>query len=242
MADTQFIKNEIEPYLCKWLRTHYPGLRFKERLVQLFHGSFKFDAVSEDESVVGLFMCNRPRTSSGNENSGAVRKALNDIHYLQLLPNPKTVRVVVFTDAGFRDLILRRSKRLGTNGIEFLHCQLPSGLQKQLSENLDACRKEQRSRICSGKETQPHVQLSNRVVLPIKLFPPNPREFLRSVLGSGSATIATFFTDGRLENKAWKINRLSRTSNIMRNLRSRPEFRSREWQRRGIAHVEVTAD
>lgn len=243
MADTQFIKNEIEPYMCEWLRTHYPNSRFKERLVHLVDGSFKFDAVSEDESVVALFMCNRPRTSSGNENSGAVKKALNDIHYLQLLPRPKTVRrLVVFTDAGFRDLILRRSKRLGTNGIDFHYCQLPSGLQKRLNEILDACRREQRSKTILGIETRSGISPTNRAELPIKLFPPNLKEFRETVLRSGSATIKVYFIDGRSENMTWKISRLSPTSNIIGNLRSRPKFRSREWQRYGIVRIEVTVN
>jgi hypothetical protein len=90
-------------------------------------------------------MCNRPRTASGNENTGAVKKAITDLHFLKLLSEPRT-RLVVFTDDGFRDLIARRGQRIGLDGIELLHCQLPNNLEQTLWEILDACRAEQRSR------------------------------------------------------------------------------------------------
>jgi hypothetical protein len=107
-------------------------------------GSFKFDAVSDDDSIVAVFLSNRARTSTGNENTGGVRKALNDIGYLKVAAAAR--RLVVFTHSSFGDLIKARSKRLGIEGIEFLHCVLPQDLQEQLDNVLDACSAEQRSR------------------------------------------------------------------------------------------------
>lgn len=145
MADTQFIKRTIEPYMRRWLEAQFPGSVFMERPVQLRDGSFKFDAVSANEAVVAHFLCGRPQTSTGNENTGARRKALNDLQQLRLLPS-SSVRLLVFTDDGFRELIRKRGKRIGLDGIDLLRCHLPDDLQRQLHETLDACSGEQRSR------------------------------------------------------------------------------------------------
>ncbi len=145
MADTQFIKRVIEPHMREWLETQFPGSAFAERSVQLPMGSFKFDAVSVDESVVAVFLSSRPKTSTGNENTGGVRKALNDIQYLKLVS--ARTRLAVFTDNRFRDLIRTRSKRIGCGGIDFVHCVLPNELQRQLDDVLDSASTEQRSRV-----------------------------------------------------------------------------------------------
>ena len=55
-------------------------------------------------------------------------------------------RPIVCTDEGFRQLVIKRSKRFGTEAIQFIHCPLPIELQAQLEASLDASRKEQRNR------------------------------------------------------------------------------------------------
>ena len=44
------------------------------------------------------------------------------------------------------------------------------------------------------------------------------------------------------EVQPWNARRMSPTSNVIGNLRSRPEFRSNAWQNNGIASVRVTID
>ncbi|MBI3521814.1 MAG: hypothetical protein HY071_01785 [Chloroflexi bacterium] len=144
MADTTFIKRVIEPHLRRRLESRFPGRVFQERSVPLSKGSFKCDAVSDDGSIVAFFLCNRPKTATGHENSGGIKKALDDVHVLKLLP--ASTRLLVCTDDDFRQLVMKRSKRFGTDGIEFLHYPLPADLQSQLNDNLDASRREQRNR------------------------------------------------------------------------------------------------
>ena len=145
MANTTKIKNVIEPYIQNWLSTHFPGYVFKERLVPLITGSsYKFDAVAEDGSIVGAILCNRPRTRTGRENTGAVRKALGDINYLKLLPID-VKKLMVFTDVGCCELIRRRAARLGTESIEMMVCTLPPNLAKLLRRVLDEASNEQRA-------------------------------------------------------------------------------------------------
>ena len=141
MADTQLIKKVIEPYIRGWLAGNFPGHTFSEKKVSLPNGVFNFDGVSEDGSIVAHFLSSRALTATGNENTGAVRKALVDVQFIKLASAP--VRLVVFTDEAFRRKIEKRSSRVGIDGIEFLYCSLPEELRVQLDANLDACSKEQ---------------------------------------------------------------------------------------------------
>jgi hypothetical protein len=143
MADTKKIKTIIEPYIRNWLSTQFPGHAFSEKSIKLTSGDYKFDAVAEDGSIVGAILCNRPRTSGGNENTGAVRKALNDISYLKLL-TANVKKLMIFTDSGCCDLIHRRSARLGTESINMVVCTLPTHLKILLRSILNSASKEQR--------------------------------------------------------------------------------------------------
>lgn len=145
MADTTKIKTVIEPYIQNWLSTKFPGHIFKEKLVMLSTGSsYRFDAVAEDGSIVGAILCNRPKTRTGRENTGAVRKARNDVDSLKLLPTA-VKKLMVFTDAGFRELVSRRAARFGTESICMKVCVLPSNLAKLLRGILDEASNEQRA-------------------------------------------------------------------------------------------------
>lgn len=145
MADTTKIKTDIEPYVRNWLSTQFPGHVFKEKLVALSTGSsYRFDAVAEDGSIVGAILCNRSKTRTGRENTGAVRKARDDVNYLKLLP-AAVKKLMIFTDAGCCELIRRRAARQGIESIDMMVCALPYDLAKLLRETLDAASNEQRA-------------------------------------------------------------------------------------------------
>jgi hypothetical protein len=78
---------------------------------------------------------------------------------------------------------------------------------------------------------------SGRDVLPIDLDPASPAEFRRAILESRCAWLTIHYRDGRWEVKPWSAGKIRPTSNIIGNLRSRPEFRFGEWQRRGISRI-----
>lgn len=76
-------------------------------------------------------------------------------------------------------------------------------------------------------------------LLPITLEPPQSAEFKRQLLACRRAQITTFYNDGRVEHRSWDASRFSETSNVMGNLRSRPEFRQAAWLGSGIVKVHV---
>ena len=74
-------------------------------------------------------------------------------------------------------------------------------------------------------------------VLPITLEPPGSDDFLSALLRTKEAWIEIFYRDGSREVRHWKATQMKPTSNVIRNLRSRPEFRNDAWQKYGIASV-----
>lgn len=76
-------------------------------------------------------------------------------------------------------------------------------------------------------------------VLPITLEPSDSNIFKKELLISKQAEIKIFYSDGRIERKLWNAARFSISSNVLGNLRSRPEYRSGKWQSRGIVKIHV---
>lgn len=145
MADTSRIKTEIEPFVREWLSKRCGGLLLSERSVSLpSGGTYSFDAVSNDGLFVAAILCNRPKTRTGRENTGGVRKALAEIEHLKQL-SKEVKKMMVFTDLEFCDLIQRRAKRFGTAGIEMLVCTLSPEKEKVLQQVLDQASYEQRA-------------------------------------------------------------------------------------------------
>lgn len=79
-------------------------------------------------------------------------------------------------------------------------------------------------------------------VLPITLNPPDSDDFLSALLRTKEAWIEVSYQDGRREVRHWRATRMKSTSNVIGNLRSRPEFRNDDWQKCGVASVRVSIE
>jgi hypothetical protein len=75
--------------------------------------------------------------------------------------------------------------------------------------------------------------------LPITLEPSDQGCFKKNLLGSRKAEIETHYQDGRVERKLRNVTKFNDTSNVIGNLRSRPDFRNGNWQSKGILRVHV---
>lgn len=78
------------------------------------------------------------------------------------------------------------------------------------------------------------------LVLPITLEPRNLKTFKSAILDSKAAWIDMYFRDGHVERQPWLASELTDASNIIANLRSRPNLRQGKWQELGIVAVHVT--
>ena len=76
--------------------------------------------------------------------------------------------------------------------------------------------------------------------LPIVLEPPLAEDFRRALLREKLAWIVEIYRDGRQEVRCWNAQKLSETSNIIGNLRSRPRYRPGVWEREGIKSLRVS--
>lgn len=97
----------------------------------------------------------------------------------------------------------------------------------------------------SSRESDVSPPSSQRVdgrggTLPITLDPPNSQDFLEALLLARVAWIEEFYADGRKEVHRWDAPRMSRSSNVLGNLRSRPRYRQGNWQKVGIASLRVS--
>lgn len=78
--------------------------------------------------------------------------------------------------------------------------------------------------------------------LPITLDPSPHEAFKDALLRTRQAWITTIYSDGSEKKRLWNADRISHSSNIIGNLRSRPEFRAGAWQQSGIASVHVSIE
>jgi len=88
--------------------------------------------------------------------------------------------------------------------------------------------------------SQPKEFNHSSTILPIELNPSGEDEFKRKLLLTKKAYITTFYSNGTNEKKPWTANSFRESSGVIGNLRSRPEFRNGEWQKRGIIKVFVS--
>ena len=68
--------------------------------------------------------------------------------------------------------------------------------------------------------------VSNNQKLSIELNPSNPSVFLEKLLETKSAILNTYYKDKDPVSKIWDASNINAKSNIVGNLRSRPDFRN----------------
>lgn len=77
-------------------------------------------------------------------------------------------------------------------------------------------------------------------VLPISLTPNNKDVFLKELIMTKRAIITVYYNHKPKESKIWYAQHMTEKSDVIGNLRSRPEFRQGNWQEANIKKVEVS--
>ncbi|MDI6872062.1 MAG: hypothetical protein QME79_12110 [Bacillota bacterium] len=127
MADTRFLKDQVEQYVRAALKGEY-GVGFDSRFLKLSTGGrHEFDAVSEDEQIVATIKSSSGKTAAGNLPSGKIQAVEAELYYLTLVDAP--VRMVVLTTPQFFDIMRGRLKGKLAPGLHLKLVELPSELQ-----------------------------------------------------------------------------------------------------------------
>ena len=76
--------------------------------------------------------------------------------------------------------------------------------------------------------------------LPIVLEPSPVSAFRTALLRQRHAWIVEIYRDGRREIRRWNAARMTESSGILGNLRSRPRYRKNAWEQLGLKSLSVS--
>jgi hypothetical protein len=138
MADSK-VTLVIENWIRQnYLHEKYGQLFDKKKLALTPGGSFEFDAVSKNESIVASISTSANRTAGGKKAPGPFRKILADILYLTMIDDTQhkvNKRLIVFTEKDLHGRFLQEfnAGRIPKN-VEFILVEhIPADLRKQLA-------------------------------------------------------------------------------------------------------------
>ncbi len=95
---------------------------------------------------------------------------------------------------------------------------------------------------CSVAVDDGDLQLIQRHTLPIELDPSPQTVFLKELLRTKRAWIVELHRDGGYKVRLWEATKMSASSSVVGNLRSRPRYRAGKWQRLGIVSLRVSIE
>ena len=103
------------------------------------------------------------------------------------------------------------------------------------------------SLVLSRETSPPSAKRTRRdgrqgLTLPITLDPQDSADFLDALLRTKEAWFEVSYSDGHKEVHRWDASRMSATSKVIGNVRSRSEFRNGTWQQNGIASLRVSVE
>jgi hypothetical protein len=143
MADTS-TQREIENWICKsWLSAKFHEEFEKKKIKLSSGGTFEFDAVNKDGSIVVNISTSGALTSSGNRGSGKIQKIRADTYFLLLLPETVKRKLLVFTESD----MVESCEKEKTNGrmpenIEIFLVVLPGNIRAKLDTSKNSASKE----------------------------------------------------------------------------------------------------
>ena len=154
MADTS-VQHHAEAWVIKHgLTTHFPGVTFAGKKLKLtWGGSFAFDAVSQDQTLVIAVSTSAARTATGKLATAKFQKLKTDALYLLHLEN-ETRRIMVFTEESMFEYF-KRAVIAGRfpPSIELLYIPLPADLHAKVLA----------SREVASNETSPSTTSKNAI-------------------------------------------------------------------------------
>ncbi|MGH9782611.1 MAG: hypothetical protein ACRD88_00355 [Terriglobia bacterium] len=140
MADTTFLKGDVERYVRDQLGVEF-GIPFRPRVLRLeTGGTHEFDAVSEGGRVVAAIKAASGLTSGRKNPSGKIKTAIAELYFLSLVEAP--VRLLVLTNPEFHTIFSREIQGRLAKGLAIKLLPLPVEMEKRVREVQDMASKE----------------------------------------------------------------------------------------------------
>ena len=127
MANTNYLKNEVENWVRSWLAGQFPGHSFAKHTLKLSTGGqHEFDAVSSDRNIIAGIKTNSYKTKSGNLPQGKFAELYRELYFLSLFNGSN--KVLILTNEDMFNDFRKRSEGKVAEGIRILFCQLPPAI------------------------------------------------------------------------------------------------------------------
>jgi hypothetical protein len=132
MANTKAQRDVEARIREEWLPLRFSSPFKALSLPLVTGGSFAFDAVSEDGSIVVSISTSGRRTRNGKHGSGKLHKIHSDVLFLTMLQDVKR-RILLFTEQDMHDFVEAEQKRGRLpKEIEVMLASIPDDWRKEL--------------------------------------------------------------------------------------------------------------
>ena len=130
MADTRYLKTEVESYIRSRLAGEFK-VSFASRDVALRTGGIhEFDAVAADDSVIGAIKTAGGPTSSGGNPSGKIKDCEAELYCLTLVE--ASTKLLILTSPPFYRVLTNRLRDRLADGIQLKLIELPPAMQAEV--------------------------------------------------------------------------------------------------------------
>lgn len=152
MANTNYYKTHVEPYVRAELERIY-GVRFVSKVLPLTTGGrHEFDAVAEDGSIVASIKSHSGKTATGRRPAAKYQACVAEMYFLSLVDAPK--RVLVLTTKAWHEMFVRYIDGRRHSAVEILLLELPEDVQAEV----DKVREAASSEMSLKGESVPEIQ------------------------------------------------------------------------------------
>jgi hypothetical protein len=130
LANTKYLKTEVEAFVRCELEHRY-GRPFSSRFLRLVTGGqHEFDAVSDDGSIVASIKASSGLTSGGRLPSGKFNDNIAELYFLTLVEAQQ--RFLILTSPEFYALLQRKLKERIAPGLSLLCIPLAEDIQREV--------------------------------------------------------------------------------------------------------------
>jgi hypothetical protein len=130
MANTSYLRREVERYVRQQLEKEFSQPFTAEFLAIAPGGKHEFDAVAADRNVIASIKSASGLTAGGNIPNGKINDCLAELYYLSLTQAP--IRRLVLTTPSFFEIFKKRTVGAVAPGIDIVCVPLPANIQAEV--------------------------------------------------------------------------------------------------------------